>query len=347
MRLGGRLAIGLAAWGLLIASCSPGFVLRAGWEEARILADRRPIQEVIEDPSTPPDIRQRLILVRDVRVFAERQLGLDAGKTFRSFTATDRDTLVLVVSAAPEFELRWKTWWFPIVGSLPYKGFFDFDAAVREAESLERQGYDTYLAPSAAFSTLGWFPDPVLTPALRGDELAVASTVIHEVAHTTFYARGYSQFNESFATYVGYRGATEYFCGALAEAESCAAAEDRWHDTRVFARFFQSIRAPLEELYGSGVEEEEMRARKAEIIGAAVTRFDSDVLPELRSGQYRLAEDRIDNAWLMARLLYYERLDDFEALHQRLGSVRETVSTLVEATDGDPWIAMDSLLSAD
>lgn len=90
-----------------------------------------------------------------------------------------------------------------------------------------------------------------------------------------------------------------------------------------------------------------MRARKAEIIGAAVSRFDSDVLPELRSGQYRLAEDRIDNAWLMARLLYYERLDDFEALHQRLGSVRETVSTLVEATDGDPWIAMDSLLSAD
>jgi predicted aminopeptidase len=347
MRYGRRILIGSAACGLLIAACSPGFVLRAGWEEARILADRRPIEEVIEDPGTPPEIRERLVLVREVRVFAERQLGLDAGRTFRSFTATDRDTLVLVVSAAPEFELRWKTWWFPVVGSLPYKGFFDFEAATAEADQLAREGYDTYVAPSAAFSTLGWFPDPVLTPALRGEEVAVTETVIHEVTHTTFYARGHSQFNESFANYVGHRGAIEYYCAALGESEPCRRAEDRWHDTRTFARFFQSIKTPLEHLYASDLGDAEMRSRKAQIVGEAITRFETDVSPALRSGEYALSAELIDNAWLMARLLYYERLDDFERLHERFGSVRPTVEALISSTADDPWSAMDALLAAE
>ena len=331
----------------MMAACSPGFVLRAGWEEARILAERRPIEEVIEDPSTPPEIRERLVLVREVRVFAERQLGLDAGKTYRSFTATDSDTLVLVVSAAPEFELRWKTWWFPIVGSMPYKGFFNFEAATREANRLEADGYDTYVAPSTAFSTLGWFPDPVLTPALRGEEVSVTETVIHEVTHTTFYARGHSQFNESFANYVGHRGAIEYYCTALSEPEFCAQAEDRWHDTRVFARFFQSIESPLEALYASGQNADEMRDRKAQIIAEAVARFETDVVPDLRSGHYVLSGELIDNGWLMARLLYYERLDDFERLHEHFGSVRQTVEAITGSIEDDPWLAMDSLLSVD
>ena len=347
MRYGRRLAIGSGACGLLIAACSPGFVLRAGWEEARILAERRPIEEVIEDPTTPVEIRERLLLVREVRVFAERQLGLDAGRSYRAFTDTDSDTLVLVVSAAPEFELRWKTWWFPIVGSLPYKGYFDFDAAVREAGRLQEDGYDTYVRPSAAFSTLGWFPDPVLTPALRGEEVRVTETVIHEVTHTTFFSRGHAQFNESFANYVGHRGAIEYYCTALREMESCGRAEDLWHDTRVFARFFQSVREPLEALYASDLDETEMRARKRQVIAEAVSRFEARVSPDLRSGEYVLDKDLIDNAWLMARLLYYERLDDFERLHGRFGSVRETVAALMETTEDDPWVAMDVLLSAD
>ena len=346
MRYGRWIVLGSAVCGLLIASCSPGFVLRAGWEEAQILAERRPIEEVIEDPSTPADIRDRLILVREVRVFAERQLGLDAGRTYRAFTATDRDTLILVVSAAPEFELRWKTWWFPIVGRLPYKGFFDFDAALSEADRLEDAGYDTHVAPSSAFSTLGWFPDPVLTPALRGDPVSVTETVIHEVAHTTLYARGHSQFNESFANYVGHRGAIEYYCTGLQEPEPCARAENRWHDTRAFARFFQSVKTPLEDLYASNLSETEMRIRKAQIVAEAVSRFETDVAPGLRSGEYVLSGELVDNAWLMARLLYYERLDDFERLHSRFGSVRQTVETLISSIDGDPWSAMDALLSA-
>lgn len=330
----------------LTASCSPGYVLRAGWEEARILAGRQPIDRAVEDETVPAETREKLALVRQVRVFAKRRLGLDPGNSYRSFTELDRDTLVMVVSAAPELELRWKTWWFPIVGRLPYKGFFDFDAARREAEELEAAGYDTYVRPSAAFSTLGWFPDPVLSPSLRGDSLSVAETTIHEITHTTFFPKGHAQFNESFANFVGHVGAIEFFCEAHADPEPCERARDRWHDVREFGRFFHTIREPLEALYASDVDDETKRLRKRAIVEEAAGRYRDEVAPVLLGATYRgLDAARIDNAWLLSRLLYYTRLDDFDALYRHHGGLRDAVAAIVETTErGDPWQTLDRLL---
>lgn len=337
----------LACATALAASCSPGYVLRAGWEEARILAGRQSIEAVLDDSTISPELRGKLDLVRSVRVFAERRLGLDAGNSYRSFTNLDRDTLVMVVSAAPELELRWKTWWFPIVGHLPYKGFFDFEAARREAEALDAEGYDTYVRPSAAFSTLGWLPDPVLSPSLRGDSLSVAETVIHEITHTTWFPKGHARFNESFANFVGHAGAIEFFCDGLADPVRCEQARDRWHDVRVFGRFFQTLHDPLAELYGSDAPPDEKRLRKREIIEEAAVRFRDEIGPELRGGRYRaLDPQQIDNAWLLSRLLYYTRLDDFDALYRRYGTVEMTFAAVTAATDGgDPWRAIDRLVA--
>lgn len=337
----------LAGAAVLAASCSPGYLLRAGWEEARILAGRQPIEAAIDDPELSYELRDKLELVRQVRVFAERRLGLDPGSSYRSFTRLERDTLLIVVSAAPELDLRWKTWWYPIVGRLPYRGYFDFDAARREAAELEAAGYDTYVRPSAAFSTLGWLPDPVLSPSLRGDSVSVAETVIHEITHTTFFPAGQAQFNESFANFVGHVGAIEYFCDAVADPLPCAAARDRWHDTRVFGRFFRTLREPLEALYASDAPADVKRARKREVIEDAARRFRTEVLPELRGGRYReLTPAAVDNAWLLSRLLYYTRLDDFETLRRRSGSLRSAVAAMIEAAgDGDAWAALDRLVA--
>jgi len=329
-----------------LASCSPEYVLRGGWEEATILSDRRPIEEVVADPSTEPEVREKLLLVRDARVYAQRQLGLDPGKSFTSYARLDSDTLVLVVSAAPELELRWKTWWFPIVGRLPYKGYFHFDKALDEAEELEADGYDVYVRPSSAFSTLGWLPDPVLSPSLREDSIGLVETVIHEITHTTYFPKGQARFNESFANFVGWRGSIEFFCDALADAERCMAAESRWHDMRLFGRFFNSVVEPLQELYASGAPESELRAGKRRILDEAAIRFDDDVRPQLLSGRYRaLDPDQLNNAWLLSRILYYTRLDDFETLWERYPDLRSTVAALIEeAGSGDPWEALDALL---
>jgi predicted aminopeptidase len=329
-----------------LASCSPEYVIRGGWEEAKILSDRRPIEEVVTDPETEPEVREKLLLVRDARVYAERQLGLDPGKTFTSYSRLDSDTLVLVVSAAPEFELRWKTWWFPIVGRLPYKGYFQFDKALEQAGKLESEGYDVSVRPSAAFSTLGWLPDPILSPSLREDSIGLAETVIHEITHTTFFPKGQARFNESFANFVGWRGSIEFFCDALADVERCEAAESRWHDMRLFGRFFNSVVEPLQELYASGGTEAELRAGKRRILDLAAARFDDEVRPQLVSGRYRaLDPDQMNNAWLLSRILYYTRLDDFETLYQSYPDLKATVSALIEEVEGgDPWEALDRLL---
>lgn len=331
---------------MLLCGCSPEYVIRGGWEQLKILSDRRPIEEVVADPDTDSEVREKLRLVRDARVFARRQLGLDPGSSFTSYATLDSDTLVLVVSAAPEFELRWKTWWFPIVGEVPYKGFFDFGEARAEAEKLEEQGYDVYLRPSGAFSTLGWLPDPILSTSLREDSLGLVETVIHEITHTTFYPKGRARFNESFANFVGWRGTIEFFCEALADEERCAMAERRWQDLRVFGEFFNSVVEPLERLYASGQPEAEMRAGKERILDDAVERFETEYRPRFVSGSYgRLIRADLDNAWLLSRVLYYTRLDDFEALYRRYPDLASAVAALIEkAGNGDPWQALDSLL---
>jgi len=152
------LLLGVAATGLVAAatSCSPLYVLRAGWEEARILTARRPIEDVIVDPDTDDRTRGKLTFARLARAFAIEELGLDVGDSYTTYTRLERDTLAMVLSAAEKDRLAARTWWFPVVGRVPYRGFFDLDDALGEQRKLEEEGFDTWLRPTSAFSTLGW-----------------------------------------------------------------------------------------------------------------------------------------------------------------------------------------------
>lgn len=333
---------------LAVVGCSPGYVMRAGWEEAKILSAKRPIHEVVHDTATSPEVRAKLRLVQHAREFARTELGLDPGSSFTSYAELDRDTLALVVSAVPEFRLVWKTWWFPIVGRVPYKGYFDFTQAQREAEKLGAEGYDTWVRPTSAFSTLGWLPDPILSPALRADSVGLVETVIHEITHSTFFPKGEAGFNESFANFVGHRGAISFYCDALRDRPRCDVAENRWHDVRRFGRFFHSIVEPLETLYASDLSPEEMRGAKREVLLQATVRFRDDVQPDLRSGRYDdLQPDRLNNAWLLSRMLYYTRLDDLEELYRSYGDLGETIAAIIATSEGRrPWDAVDALLAA-
>jgi len=344
-----RTAPAVAAVAALAATaCSPTYVLRAGWEEARILSSRRPIQAVVHDTAVSRETRDKLRLVLDTRDFAVRDLGLHAGRSYESYARITRDTLALNVLAAPEFALRWHTWWFPIVGHVPYKGFFDFEAALKEAAALEARGYDVSVRPVSAFSTLGWFPDPIMSTTLRLDSLSLVETVIHEITHSTFFRSGEADFNESFANFVGHRGAIAFFCDAVRDEAACERARLRWEDTRVFGEFFASIRDPLRELYATDVPDEEKRRRKREIFDAAAARFETDVRPRLAAGRYgSLRPEELDNAWVLARLLYYTRLDDFERVHERYGDLPASIRALIQiGSSGDPWEGLDALVRA-
>src|SRR5690348_9840121 len=216
------------------------YLAQGAWAEGRMLADRRPIRGIVDDPEADPRVRRKLELVLAARQFAVDSVGLLAEESFTTYSRVQHDTLVLVLSGAYRDALEPYTWWFPIVGRVPYKGFFDFSRAHEAARQLEAQGYDAYLRPSAAFSTLGWFNDPLLSTTLRGDSIELANTVIHELTHNTFYASGHAVFNESFANFVGTRGASWFF-RTIGDSAKAAASDAEWEDERAMGRFWDVL----------------------------------------------------------------------------------------------------------
>lgn len=210
---------------ILLTACNPLFVTRAAYEESKILLAREPIHEIISQPDTTPLIKQKLALVLDARAYTE-SMGLSPGDSFTQYTHLDRDVLtwVLVASRPDAFDLH--TWWYPIVGSMPYKGFFSKKVAQCAATRLEADGYETTVRGAAAFSTLGWFNDPVLTPTLKQPLVSIAATVIHETVHRTVWFPGEVSFNESLAQFVGLQGAVDFF------ADRAARCAETQHTTR-------------------------------------------------------------------------------------------------------------------
>lgn len=338
--------VGVAAVAGTALFCSPGYVLRAGWEEARILAAREPIDEVIASPATDSVTREKLELVRNVRTFAARELGLDVGESYTTYTEVDSDTLLLVVTAAEKTAFVPYTWWFPIVGRVPYKGFFDPEDALAQAGALERRGYDTHVRPSAAFSTLGWFADPVLSTVLRRNDVSLASTVIHESTHNTLYLSGRAAFNESLATFVGDVGAVEYFCGLEGDdGARCRHARALWQDRILFGGAVVRLVTALEELYGSeSLTREEKLAGRDTVFAGWKQRYAEEVVPRLRVAYRSYHESELNNATLIGLRTYYRDLDVFDRVYRELGlPLEEAVGRIMNAARSSPDAPFDAL----
>ena len=219
------------------------------------------------------------------RDYAAR-LGLEAKETYTTYADVGRDTLLLVLQAAPKDCICPHTWKYPIVGRIPYKGFFDFDAA-RRATAARGRGLRHYLRPSAAFSTLGWFNDPLLSTALTRDSVELAATVFHEIAHNTLYVKSATPFNESFAQFVGYRSAESFFA-TRADTSNARQAADRLHDEMVLGEFYAALIARLDSLYATQPDSAALEAGRAEAGAWAQAQLEGpvgDEPQELQAGQ--------------------------------------------------------------
>jgi predicted aminopeptidase len=309
-------------------------VVKAGLAEARILRARRPITEVMTDAATDADTRGKLAFIWEARAFAAGELGIDVGDAYTQYTRLESDTLAMVLSAAEKDRLVPKTWWFPIVGAVPYKGYFDQDDAQDAQADLDEEGYDTYLRPTAAFSTLGWFNDPVLSSMLEADDVEVVETVLHELSHRHLFVPGRVGFNESYATFVGRVAAIRFFCtrpGGGPDTVKCLRAHARWRDFQRFSVFVDGLVADLEAVYGSAeLTREQKLGRREEVFADALRRFDAEVAPTFESfgfGSFRSVP--LNNATLLARIRYYHRLPDFQALLEADGGdLRKVLSDL-------------------
>jgi predicted aminopeptidase len=194
----------------VLSGCSPRFAFNAIYNESKILLSREPIAEVIADESTPADLRAKLNLVADAREFAI-SIGLTPGESFTQYSRIDKSPLVWVLAASKPDAFDLHTWWFPFVGSVPYKGFFHRVDADGEARHLAKKDYETFIRGADAFSTLGWFNDPILAATIKRDPTEVANLVIHESVHATVWIPGSVAFNESLANFVGYYATREFF----------------------------------------------------------------------------------------------------------------------------------------
>ena len=325
--------------------CSPVYVIKAGWAEAKILNARRPLAEVILAPETDERTRGKLTLAREAREFAIQALKLDVGDSYTTYTELERDTLAMVLSAAYQDRLASRTWWFPIVGRVPYRGFFDLEDAREEQRKLEDEGFDTLLRPTSAFSTLGWFSDPLLSTVVRYDEVELVTTIFHELSHNDLFVPGQVRFNESFATWVGRTAAIEFFCtrpGGGPDTVWCNRARDRWHDMQLFSRFIDGLVEELEDVYGDSVTTRESKlARRQAVFERHLRHLREEVRPRFLSLAFAGFDAvPLNNAILLSRMLYYHRLPDFEAhLAAGGGALQAAIQSLKTGIEGvdDPF----------
>jgi predicted aminopeptidase len=338
----------LLATVFLLSGCSPTYVLRAGYEEAKILWYRRPITEVLGKPELEATTREKLELVLRVRRFAEQDLGFKVGGSYSSLTEVTNPPIIHVVTAAPRTTLEPYTWWFPIVGRVAYKGYFDAESARKEAQELEAQGYDTYTRTAVAFSTLGWFADPLLPHLLRYNTETLTNIIIHELFHNTFYLWGQTALNESLANFAGHRGAIAFFAKEQgSETGAARQAVATWESELAISGFLAEAANRLNELYASSIPEADKLRQREELFARLQEEFRN--LPGPVRQNTDLGTVQWNNAVLLQALVYLQDLALFEQVYQQSGqdlqATLKRISDAAEKEADDPFAGVRELVS--
>jgi predicted aminopeptidase len=225
------------------------FYGQAAKGQYQILAHQQSIEKLMAAADTPKQLKERFELLRDLRAFASNDLKLPTDSHYRKYVDVHRPFVVWNVEAAPELSMEPKTWWYPLVGSLEYRGYFSKAGATNYATYLRRKGFDVSVGGVGAYSTLGWFKDPVLNTFIFEADADLAEIIFHELGHQRLFARGDTDFNEAFATTVGQEGARRWL---KARGNAAGLKEYSAHLERSdqFVHLVMGIRARLETLYG-------------------------------------------------------------------------------------------------
>jgi predicted aminopeptidase len=311
--------IAIAALGAGLGGCSPGYVLRSGWYQAELLDSRVPLEKARRSGRLTPAQLAALDRVEAIKAFG-RGLGLKATRNYDSI-ALGWERRIWNVSACEPLAFHSKTWWFPIVGRVPYLGYFERTQADRAAQRLAGKGWDVSVREAGAYSTLGWFRDPILPAMLAWDEFDLAETILHELAHATLWVKGSVAFNESFASFVGEEGAFRYLEALYGrEAPEYLRAQQGQEDLTSWREVQRALFRDLERTYADGsLDAAAKRERKAALFASLPERVASAPLHDPGRFQGVARQRDWNNAYLAEFRTYNSSRPAFAALLEQNG----------------------------
>lgn len=302
----------------ILSGCQLTYIMKSGYGQMKLLSSRVPVEEVLKRDDLSEDVRHKLSISQDARKFAEDRLHLKSTKNYKSYVELDQPYVTYVVSAAPKWNLEHHQWSYPFLGKMPYKGYFNEPDAKLEEEKLKSDNLDTFMRGVTAYSTLGWFDDPLLSSMMRYKDYDLVNTIIHETVHATLYIKHAADFNERLASFLGNKGA-EYFYLEREGQDSKTLEQVRIdnEDSKIFSAFISGEIKSLKEWYQNISAIEKTEENRTLRIQEIQTRFLSQIQPRLKGEQYtRFPNLKLNNARLLIYKTYMQNLDEFEQLYQ-------------------------------
>jgi len=301
---------------LLILACvlfSGCYTLKQGATLLGYLNSAVPLEQI--------DNKDFIRLVKEIRSFAMDELGLKESRNYTRFVKLDRNYLAAVVSASAKDSFRRHEWNYPVVGRMPYKGFFNVEDARKERAKLEKKDLDVWIRGVSAFSTLGWFKDPLYSYMVDYPPAKLADLIIHELVHATVFIKGQVKFNEELAEFIGSEGARLFIAKRFGEdSDEYRQIFTSDKDSGKYVEFIQELIAELDVLYKSEISREEKLMEKGRIINAAKERFSAEYDSLFSNDNYRgFAELPVNNAYLELYRLYHTEDNFYENLYERSG----------------------------
>ncbi len=286
----------------------------------KLISKREHIADIVNDPARDEKLITQLNLVEELRSFASDRLKLPDNDSYRSYVQLDKPFVTWNVFAAPEFSSNLQQWCFLVVGCVPYRGYFDEIEANSYAEQLSGQGFDVYVAGVPAYSTLGWFDDPLLSSMLDRGEIVTAAYIFHELAHQQFYLKGDGAFNEAFATAVEEIGVQEWLQQQF-RGQEVQRYDDWLLQKSIFSEFVKNSRDEFELLYLHEYDIEKMQAEKEILISEMRRKFAVLSSENNQIARYsKWMAGPLNNAQLGAISLYRELVPSFRRIFGLCGN---------------------------
>jgi predicted aminopeptidase len=301
---------------LSLNACSdnlPAYVVKQGLKQGRLILRSQDIDSVLARPSLDPKTESYLKLAKQVVLYAHDELGMHTGQNYRKYIQLDRPWVTEVVTAAHHDKLEPFLFHYPIVGDLPYKGYFDESDAIALEEKLKSQGYDTYRRKVEAFSTAGWLPDP-LTSSMLSERSRLIELLFHELTHATFYFKSYADFNEAFASWMGYKGALQFIDSSLKPSDAPELKTRLEADHKYQLAFAHVVKEILKKGHEEYASSKNIEATRKEYFDWIEKRLASDPLfaEHAKTRSKTAPKIQWNNALLLSLGTYYELVEPID-----------------------------------